>query len=144
MELSGRASSVPPGEVERAQLVYARWLSIGTALGLAMLAAGFMVYVTGLSPPHVPLAQLPRLWGLPLEQFLSAARAPAGWGWLELSGHGDYLNFFGIALLGSISVLCYLRVVPLLATRERAYALIAVLEIAVLIAAASGLVAGGH
>ena len=37
------------------QRIYARWLDIGTRVGLAMLVVGFAVYVFGVLDPHVPL-----------------------------------------------------------------------------------------
>jgi len=131
-------------DMERAQLLFARWLDIGTRIALVLLVAGFAVYVSGLLTPHVPLSDLPGLWGLPLAQFVAATGAPTGWGWLAFSGRGDYFNFFSIVLLTSIVAAAYLRVLPLLARRERAFFWIAVVEIAVLAAAASGMVASGH
>ena len=125
--------------VELAQSAYARWLAAGTWLSIALLVAGFLAYVTGTLPAHVPLDRLPELWGMPLERYLEAAHAPTGWGWIALAGRGDYFNYCGIVLLCSITVLCYLRVLPLLAARERNYALIAAAQIAVLLIAASGL-----
>jgi len=131
-------------DMERAQLLFARWLDIGTRIALVLLVAGFAVYVSGLLTPHVPLADLPGLWGLPLAQFVAATGAPTGWGWLAFSGRGDYFNFFSIVLLTSIVAAAYLRVLPLLARRERAFALIAACQIAVLLAAASGLISTAH
>ena len=130
--------------MERAQLVYARWVDVGTKIGLGILVTGFLAYASGWLPPHVPLDRLPRLWGLPLAQFLDAARAPTGWAWLALAARGDYLNLFGVALLASIVAAGYLRILPLLARGERAFALIALLEILVLAVAASGLLPGAH
>lgn len=127
------------GDMDRAQQVFARWLDIGTKSSLVLLVAGFAVYASGLLPPHVPLEELPKLWALPLEQFVAATGAPRGWEWLALAGRGDYFNFIGIALLATTIIAGYLRVLPLLAARERAFALIAALEIAVLLTSASGL-----
>jgi hypothetical protein len=125
-------------DLERAQLVYARWLNAGTRIGLVLLIAGFLAYVLGLLPPHVPLDRLPQLWGLPLKQFVEAADAPTGWEWLALAARGDYLNLIGVALLASIVAIGYLRILPMLARGERVYALIALLQIVVLAIAASG------
>ena len=126
-------------ELGGAQRVFARWLDAGTKIGLALLVAGFAAYVTGLVPPHLPPEALAQLWGLPLQEFLAASGAPTGWHWLQLSDRGDYVNHFGIVLLASIVPIAYLRMLPLLARRERLHALIALLEIAVLLGAASGL-----
>ena len=132
--------------VEQAQPVYARWLAAGTWLGIALLVAGFLAYVTGILPAHVPLGRLPELWGMPLERYLAAAHAPTGWGWVALAGRGDYFNYFGVVLLCSITAVCYLRILPLLLARERIYAYIAAAQIIVLLVAESGLLnsfAGG-
>ena len=134
-------------DLAAAQASFARWVDIGTRLGLALLAAGFAAYVSGLLPPHVPLEVLARSWQLPLPEFIAATGAPTGWQWLALAGRGDYVNFAGIAVLASIIIAAYLRILPLLARRNRAYAVIAALEIVVLLVAASGLLnsfGGGH
>src|SRR6185436_13777308 len=83
-------------DVEEAQRSFARWIALGTRAGLALLVAGFAAYLTGLLPPHVPLADLAASWHLPLAQFAAATGAPAGWQWLALAGRGDYFNFLGI------------------------------------------------
>ena len=86
-------------DVEEAQRSFARWVDLGTRAGLALLVAGFSAYLTGLLPPHVPLADLEASWHLPLAQFAAATGAPAGWQWLALAGRGDYVNYIGIVLL---------------------------------------------
>ena len=126
-------------ELEAAQAIVARWIDRGTRIALALLIAGFALYVTGLLTPHIPPETLARLWGLPLREFLAASGAPSGWDWLKHIGRGDYANVVGIALLASIIIVAYLRVLPVLARGARAFALIASLEILVLLAAASGL-----
>ena len=121
------------------QHIYARWLNIGTRIGLAWLVASFALYMLALLDPHVPHGELPRLWMLPVDQYIAASGAPTGWGWTALLHRGDYLNFIGVALFAGISALCYARVVPLLiANGERGRAAIAVLQIVVLLAALSG------
>lgn len=134
-------------DLEQAQKSFARWVDIGTRLGLALLVAGFAAYVSGLLPAHVPLQDLARAWHLPLAQFVAATGAPTGWQWLLFAGYGDYFNFVGIVLLASIIIAAYLRVLSLLAGVNRSFAVIAALEIVVLLTAASGLLnffGGGH
>jgi len=127
------------------QLLYARWLDWGARAGLALLVASFAAYVLGLAAPHVPFEQLAGAWSLPVDQYRAAVGAPAGWGWLALLRHGDYMNFAGIALLGLASLACTLRVLPVfLARGERALALIAGLQVAVLAVAAAGVLGGAH
>jgi hypothetical protein len=132
--------------VSEEQRTYATWLDRGMRLGFGLLVVTFVLYVTGIVKPFVDLQELPRLWGLSAADFRQAAGSPAGWGWLRLAGTGDYLNFFGIVLLATVTVPCYLRVLPIFhAARERVFVVIVVLEVAVLALAASGLlVLGGH
>ncbi len=68
-----------------------------------------------------------------------------GWGWLALLRHGDVLNLVGIALLATCSVPCLLRVAPIYArARDRAFVLLCLLEVVVLVVAASGIIGAGH
>ena len=127
------------------ELVYARWLDWGTRAGLGILIASFFAYVLELVAPHVPLDELARTWTLPVHEYRAAVGAPSGWGWLELAARGDYLNYFGIVLISLVTTVCYLRALPMLLARgERAYALIAAVEILVLAAAAAGIVGAPH
>ena len=134
-------------DLEEAQVSFARCIDSGTKIGFVLLVGGFAAYVGGLLPPHVPLAALAGSWHLPLAQFSAATGAPTGWQWLLFAGRGDYFNYLGIVVLASIIIAAYLRVLSLLARHNRAFALIAALEILVLLAAASGLLnsfGGGH
>jgi hypothetical protein len=127
------------------QELYARWLDWSTRVSLAVLIAAFLAYAGGLLAPAVAVDDLPRLWVLPVERYLEATGAPSGWGWVAMLAKGDYLNLVGVALLGFVTVLCYLRVLPrLLARGERLQAAFAVAQVVVLLLAASGLLAGGH
>jgi len=124
---------------------YARWLDLGTRVGFAILIGSFLAYALGLVPPHVPVEELAKVWTLPVDQYRAAVGAPAGWGWLRLAAHGDYLNYFAIAFLALVTALCYLRILPRLAARnDRIYAWIAALEIVVLVAAAAGIAGAPH
>ena len=122
------------------QRIYARWLDIGTRVGLAMLVVGFAVYVFGVLDPHVPREDLARLWTLPVDHYVAATGAPTGWDWLRHIGKGDYLNFLGISVFASITIVCYARIVPtLLVAGDRLQLWLAITQILVLLASASGL-----
>jgi len=127
---------------------YANCMARGTALALSVIAIELLAYVSGALSPYVPLRDLPGLWGMPMREYLAAARVPDGWGWITLAGQGDYVNFIGIALLASITPVCYLLALRrYLAQRDRTYAALATAQILVLLLAASGLLnsfAGGH
>jgi len=134
----------PPVESE-AQEAYARWLDWGTRIALTVSVVALAVYLSGALAPWVPLDRLPTLWSLPVSQFIERAHAPTGWGWLRLVGYSDYLNYVGIALFALVSVPCLLRAIPCFLKRgERVQAALALAQVGVLVAAASGWFAGGR
>ncbi len=128
------------------QLAYARVLDRGMKLGLALLTVTFLLYVLGVMAPHVPVAELPRYWSLPVHEYLKATGTYPGWAWVHALHEGDVVNFVGIVFLAGVTIACYLAVIPLFfRKRDRVYAWIAIVEVAVLALAASGwLRAGGH
>jgi hypothetical protein len=124
--------------------VYARWLDVGARIGFVALVATFVAHVLEIVPPGIALEHLPRYWHLPVAEFVAMTGAPQGWSWVARLGEGDLLTFVGVALLASVTIVCYARVLPLFVrARDRVFAVICVAEIVVLAAAASGLV-GTH
>lgn len=127
------------------QLVYAGVLDRGMKIGFVMLVLTFVVYLFGFSAPHVPHEQLAQLWGKPVGEYLRATNTRSGWTWVSMIGKGDYINFVGIVVLSSVTVICYLRILPILIScRDKIFTAIAVLEVLVLALAASGILASGH
>ena len=125
------------------RLIYARWLGVGTRIALALLVATFAVYALGILAPLVPLAALPGLWRLPVGEFIAATGAPTGWTWLSRLDAGDYLNLVGVAFLGGVTIVCYVRLVRVYFQEgDRALAWLGIAQVVVLLAAASGLVSG--
>jgi hypothetical protein len=121
---------------------YARWMRIGVGIGLAAVIVSFVVYLGGLLPVTIPPARLPEVWGLPVKQYLAVTGAPSGWQWLHRLNQGDVLNFAGVALLASVTIACYARaVIGLMRAGERVYAVIAFVQLVVLLVAASGILA---
>ena len=116
---------------------YALWLDRMVRVAFVLTAAVFALYVLRALPAFVPLDALPSLWRLPLAQYLERSGAPVGWAWLPLVGRADYLNLAAVALFALMTLVCYLRVIPLLTRLQAAFALAQVL---VLLAAISGLV----
>ena len=123
--------------------LYARWLDIATKAGFVISLVAFLLYVGRVLPAYVALEELPRYWTLPVHQFIQATGAPSGWAWLGELGYGDGLNLLAIGLLGLVTPLCYARLVPaLVAERDWLQVALAVAQLAVLLAAASGVVGG--
>ncbi len=128
------------------QIAYAGVLNVGMWFGLFLLVVTFIVYISGILPSYVPIDDLPKYWTMKAKDYIHGLHAPTGWGWLAFVGKGDYLNFVGIAMLAGLTILCYLAIIPTLARKkDRAYLVIAIAEVAVLLLAASGIMkTGGH
>jgi hypothetical protein len=113
-------------------------------LGLVMLLVTFAIYVFGIFTPHVPVNDLPQYWTMPVKDYLKAADIHAGWAWLNMLGKGDFLNFTGIAFLSAVTIFCYLRIIPILfRKKDTVYGILAIIEVLVLVLAASGILKGG-
>ena len=135
------------------QILYAKVLEIGMYIGLVILFITFGLYVSGILAPVVPLDQISSYWNQGVHEYLEAVNrdhlhmehAPTGWAWVTMLDKGDFLNFVGIAILGGITIICYLAIVPaLLRKKDFAYLAMALLEVLVLSLAASGVLVVGH
>ncbi|HHO48659.1 MAG TPA: DUF1634 domain-containing protein [Desulfobacteraceae bacterium] len=136
------------------QILYAKILEKGMYLGLMLLFVTFAVYVFGIMKPAVPLNEIAGYWNQDVHSYLVAIntnflhldKLPTGWSWLGLINRGDFVNFIPIAMLSGVTIACYIAIVPGLFQRgDKAYAIMAVVEVLILTLAASGLLAvGGH
>jgi hypothetical protein len=128
------------------QIAYAKILNVVMFLGLAIMVVTFIIYLFGILPSFIPPQDIPKYWGMKSSNFIHTFHAPTGWAWVALTNKGDYLNFVGIALLAGLTVLCYLVILPILIRKkDMAYVVIAIIEVLVLVLAASGILkSGGH
>ena len=135
------------------QLLYAGILATGMYIGLGILLFTFALYLTGILEPAVPIREISNYWSLSAHEYLEVINheflhrdhVVDGWGWLFVLNRADYLNFVGIAVLALVTIVCYMGILPLLIRkRDWIYATIAILEVAILALAASGMVAVGH
>jgi len=128
------------------QIVYANILNIGMIIGLAIIVVTFIVYMSGILSSFIPPQEIPKYWTMSSKNFIHSLGAPTGWDWLAMVDKGDYLNFIGIAFLAGLTILCYLVILPILMKKkDTPYVVIAIIEVAVLTLAASGILkSGGH
>lgn len=120
------------------ELRYATVLALGARIALLALIVVFALYVTGAISPLVPLANLPQYWRLSAREFVALTHQPTGWAWLEQIRLADIATLAPIAFLAGVSVLCSLAVLPqFLRRRDAVHAAILVLQIVVLVIAAS-------
>jgi hypothetical protein len=136
------------------QILYAGILEKGMMIGLVLMFITFALYVFGIMKPAIPVDQIANYWSTPVHDYLvnidsnflhRDGNLITGWKWVGLIGFGDFLNFIPVAILSGVTILCYAAIVPgLFAKGDKAYAIMAILEVIILAGAASGLLAVGH
>ena len=132
-------------EASPEQLLYARILEIGMYFGLLILFVTFGLYAFGIVDPYIPLDKISNYWSMNVNDYLKHAEIKAGWAWLGMLKYGDFINFIGVAILAGVTIICYAAIVPtLLKNNDKVYAILAVLEVIILSAAASGILTVGH
>jgi glucose dehydrogenase len=88
---------------------------------------------------------MPRLWNQPVGAYLNATGQSTGWTWVALVSRSDIFNLIGISVLSGWSAVCLLAVIPLYAEqRDWPFVVLCVAEVAVLVLAASNVLAFGH
>jgi len=127
------------------QQLYARIVYHMNHLGLFVLVVSFVLYLTGMLTPHVPLENLHKYWSLPLDQYLEKTGAPTGWQWISELGYGDAAPLLGIAVLAAITIVCYLVLFfKFLQRGIRPLVAITVIELFLMLLSASNLIQIAH
>ncbi len=127
------------------QLKYASVLQTISLGGLALLVIGFIVYLSGILPTLVPADKIPQYWGMRVHEFVEKTGMPTGWSWVPLLNHGDIVSFLGIILLAAGTIVCFAVVLPTFARKKDIpYVFIVIIQILILLLAASGFITGGH
>lgn len=67
----------------------------------SIMCITYFLYLSTIMDPFVPMDTLQKMWHLPSGQFMEKLNIHQGWSWVHLLGKGDFINFIGIALLGS-------------------------------------------
>jgi hypothetical protein len=135
-----------PLKASEAQLFYATLLNRLTLIGFALLVVVFLIYILGIFSPYVPMRDVLQYWNQSSHHYMQAANIQPGWTWVSKIGYGDFLIYIPVTILAGVTIVCYVGVVfKFLKGKEYILMVIAMVEIVVLLAAASGLLkAGGH
>lgn len=143
---AGESSTPVKVQVPQEQIKYANLLLYGSWIGIAILTVTFILYITGIIPAYIEPSQIQQYWGMKSSAYLEAAKVPSGWGWLGMVRYGDFLPLIGIAWLGILTVVGYLILLPAyLRKKDSIYSVLVIVEVVVLVLAASGLLgSGGH
>jgi hypothetical protein len=136
-------TSNPGSEIQQ---FYARILDRAAKSIFLLIIFTFLLYISGILSPYVSLARLPYYWSRPVKEYLQMAQISPGWGWLSYVHYGDFLTFLPIALLAGVTIGGYFCLVAkFFRHRDHIMGWIAILEIIILIIAASGILkVGGH
>lgn len=128
------------------QVLYANILNKGMMFGLLALVATFIIYGAGILAPKITMSDIQVYWLMSASDYLEKSGMHAGWAWLGNLGYGDMLNLLPVAFLSALTIFCYIAILPgLLRKKDTAYVALAVIEVAVLCVAASGVLGtGGH
>lgn len=134
-----------PTKASEAQLFYASLLNKMALFGFAVLVVAFLVYILGILSPYVSKAEVLQYWTQSSHHYMESANIQAGWGWVSKIGYGDFLVYIPIVFLAGITIVCYAGVLfKFLKAKENVLVVIAIMEIVVLLAAASGFLKAGH
>ncbi|MCS7150586.1 MAG: hypothetical protein N2Z40_06770 [Caldimicrobium sp.] len=133
-------------DTAKEQLAYANILDIGVKIGFILLVVFFGIYLSNLLPAYVPIQELPKYWGLSVHKYLEATNIKPGWVWLSFLNRSDFLNYISISFLAGLTIICYIRIVPIFfRKRDYLYSILVILQILILMLAASGILkVGGH
>ncbi len=127
------------------QIRYASILEKGMLLGLITLFITFAIYVFRIINPYIPFEQLPHYWKMRAHEYLSHANIEPGWHWIRMLKYSDFLNFIGIALLSGMTIICYISIIPILIKKkDYIFTLLSIIEVLILLLAASGILTIGH
>ncbi len=132
----------PPGPVPHLthrRRAYADAMSWGVWIGLVGMVSAYVLYVTGLLPPHVAIVRVVGHWHLPAAEFVRTCPIYPDGHWLVALREGDVLSTVLIAFLASVTIWCCAVLVPfLIRERDRTMLLITLAQVALILLAALG------
>lgn len=124
---------------------YATMLEWCTRIGLTLTIVLFSFYVLQIRPPLIAFEELPDVWSQSAASVREAAGLHEGLEWLTFAGKSDFLALIGIASLACVSIVCLLRILPMtLKSKDYTFSVFLLLEIGILLLAASGVLQAGH
>ena len=126
--------------VSKEQILYARILNKGMLIGLVSLIIIFIIYCGGIIEPFIPMQKVETYWIVSVHEYLEGSGMQPGWAWFGNLQYSDMLNYLPIAFLSLLTIICYIAIIPgFIRRKEKTYVIILIVEILVLIIAASGI-----
>lgn len=137
LDVSRSVREIKPAEDQQR---YARVAHYMESIGVTITVVGFVLYASGLLSSSLPIQEVPNYWAMRVADFVRTTNMPRGWRWLSHLHQGDGLSVLGLFVLASATPVCLLSIVPILVSeRDLPYVIIVLIQVAVLVTAASGI-----
>ena len=136
-----KKSNINESSIPEEQKSYAGILDLLIKIGFIGLFLTFCLYIFGIISPLIPKHKIATVWHLSLHEFLAETGVPGKpWAWIKQIWHGDILNYIPVVFILFISLACLARVLPVFVKkRDFPYVIIILLQVGVIVLAASGL-----
>ncbi len=125
------------------QLLLATLYRFVTLIGFTFIAAGFVLYVSGVLPARIPVDEVSSYWHLSAQEYAAQTGTPYGWDLIREIATGDMISLASLVLMALAVIVCLvIMVFAFLKSRNLIFAAAAVVQTVVLVLAASGVVSG--
>ncbi len=129
--------------VSRTQLIYAGIQHRIAIIGQIILALAFGLYILNVLPQKAPIEDIAHHWHLSAEEFNEKLDIPTGWSWVSYLDHSDIISYATIVFLALGTFFCLTgAAISFIQEKNVTYTIIVILQILVLLTAASGIVTG--
>jgi phosphoglycerol transferase MdoB-like AlkP superfamily enzyme len=127
------------------QLAYASLLDLGRKIGFIGLVITFIIYLFQLLPSYIPPNELLSYLKLNLHDYLEKTGIQQGWYWVTMLRYSDFLPFLPICFLPFVTIICFFSILPILLKKgDKVYVFLSIIQILILLLAASGFLKVGH
>lgn len=133
---------------DKVQLAYANTLEIVSHAIIIVMALGFVLYVLQLLPLTVPVETVAANWHLNATKLQMKIHHHCGWSCftdLQTFLHGDAISYASVIFLSMATLLCLSTAfIAFIREKNQIFAGITMLQVLVLLVAASGIFTSGH
>ncbi len=133
---------------DRVQLAYAKTLDIVAHAVMLVIGAGYLLYIMQLLPLSVPIETVAGNWQLSSSELQAKLHLFSGWSCfasLPLLLHGDAVSYASVVMLSMATILCLATaVIVFFREKNHLFLMIAILQVVVLLVAASGVMTQSH
>ncbi|MGC8775595.1 MAG: DUF1634 domain-containing protein [Chlorobaculum sp.] len=130
------------------QLAYAKTLEFVSHAIIIVMALGFILYIFRLLPLTVPVETVAANWHLNATKLQMKIHHHSGWSCFEdvhTFMHGDTISYASVVFLSMATMVCLATAtIAFFKEKNRIYLLITILQVLMLLVAASGKLTSGH